>query len=420
VGRYVISLFTLALFAACGGESVYTEGGTGGDGASGGSKGGSGGKGGKGGKGGTGGTGGDGVGGATGGSGGDAGGVGGATGGAGGKGGTGGRTGGSGGVGGVGGVTGGAGGIGGATGGVGGVGGATGGKGGGPAGAGGVGIVCPPGFTNCDSTCVDVTSDRRHCGFCGNACLPGEDCEGGDCDLVCEPGLTECFGLCVDIETDRRFCGSCEQACGAGETCEGGDCVAVCPAPLVECSGVCTSLEFDARNCGACGSVCPVLPNTRTSCIGGGCSVECAGGYDDCNAILVDGCEADLSSDVQNCGSCGNACSSELGCVNGTCLTATYQWRLVTTHACNAWCSQAPEPFDTCGDPWACGPGTLGGLIWIYAGGPNPPPNPASSGTAGYGWVHWYCDRNGCAGPGPSSGSCDTSFDNSIWQCVFE
>jgi hypothetical protein len=251
-------------------------------------------------------------------------------------------------------------------------------------------------------------------------CLPGEDCLGGDCDLVCQDGLTECFGLCVDTATDRRFCGSCEQACGAGQACENGECVAACPPPFVECDGVCTSLEFDPRNCGACGSVCPILPNAETSCVGGGCSVECVPGFDDCNGLLVDGCEADLSSDVDHCGACRNPCFSELGCVNGSCPTGTYHWRLVTNHACNAWCSQAPAPFDTCGDPWACGPGTLGGLIWIYSGGPNPPPNPASSGTSGYGWVHWYCDRNGCDGPGPSSGSCDTAFDNSIWQCVYE
>jgi hypothetical protein len=445
VGRCSFSVVVLALFAACGGESVYTEGGAGGDaGSSGGSKGGSGGKGGRGGRGGTGGetggvggasggtggtTGGTGgTGGATGGTGGASGGTGGTTGGTGGTtGGTGGTTGGTGGAtGGTGGRTGGTGGVGGATGGTGGraggtggVGGATGGAGGASGGTGGV-IVCPPGFSNCGDVCVDLSSNRRHCGSCGAACVPGEQCEDGQCELSCREGLTDCFGLCVDTETDRRFCGFCDRFCGVGQACEGGECVTRCPAPLVDCGGVCTSLEFDPSHCGACGNQCPGLPNAEPTCVGGGCSVECSDGYKDCNNVLLDGCEADLASDSQNCGACGNACQPGLACVNGSCPMGTYQWRLVTTHACNAWCSQAPAPFDTCGDPWACGPGTIGGLIWIYQGGPTPPPNPASSDTQGYGWVHWYCDRNGCDGPGPSSGSCNGGYDNYIYECVFE
>jgi hypothetical protein len=408
VGRTVFSLFVVGLFAACGGESVYTEDGSGGDGGSGGSNGGSGGKGGTGGKGsggtsgGTGGTGGTsgGTGGATGGSGGSKGGTGGATGGSGGsKGGTGGRTGGTGGVG-VGGGPAGAGGV-------------------GPAGAGGTGIVCPPAYTNCGNVCVDLGSHRLNCGACGNVCGAGELCNNGACELFCQEGLSACSGICVDTSTDPRFCGSCDASCRVGEVCLDGDCYVACQPPLVACNGVCTRLEFDPENCGECDNVCVAPPGSVPGCVESTCSYECTGGRADCNGVAVDGCEADLQSDSENCGACGNACDGELGCVNGTCPMGTYHWELVTDHACNAWCSKAPAPFNTCAGPWECGPGTVDGLIWIYENGPNPPPNPASSSTYGYGWVHWYCDRNGCAGPGEPSGTCASAFTNSIYRCVY-
>jgi hypothetical protein len=290
--------------------------------------------------------------------------------------------------------------------------------GGGPAGTGGV-IVCPTGYANCGNTCVDLTSHRLHCGGCGNACSPGELCQGGDCELSCQRGLTDCFGTCVDTNADRRFCGSCEESCGAGEICEDGECVVSCQPPLVECAGACTSIDFDPQHCGACSNACFAPPNAGASCFAGACGYECQEGWDDCNGVSVDGCEVDLVNDPDNCGGCGNACDNGLGCVNGTCPAGSYQWELVTNHACNAWCSKAPAPFNTCAGPWECGPGTVNGLIWIYAGGPSPPPNPSSTDTSGYGWVHWYCDRNGCDGPGEASGSCDTSFGNSIYRCVF-
>jgi hypothetical protein len=280
--------------------------------------------------------------------------------------------------------------------------------------------VCPPGYANCDNVCVDPDTDRRHCGGCDNACLPGQLCEDGECELSCQAGLTACLGICVDTDTDRRFCGDCDVSCGAGEICEDGECVVTCQPPLVDCGGACTNIDYDPQNCGDCGDVCPIYPNMDATCNAGSCGGECDRNHEDCNGILNDGCEADLEEDPYNCGGCGVVCQNELGCVDGTCPLGTYHWELVSTHACNAWCSQAPPPFNTCGGPWTCGPGTVGGLIWIYEGGPNPPPNPASSSTSGYGWVHWYCDRNGCDGPGPSSGSCDTAFDNSIYQCVFE
>ncbi len=41
---------------------------------------------------------------------------------------------------------------------------------------------CPSPLEECSGQCVDVQSDRRHCGACGQACAAGESCLGAACD----------------------------------------------------------------------------------------------------------------------------------------------------------------------------------------------------------------------------------------------
>ncbi len=40
---------------------------------------------------------------------------------------------------------------------------------------------CPSGTTECSENCVNVQSDTKHCGTCGNACNPGFSCSSGTC-----------------------------------------------------------------------------------------------------------------------------------------------------------------------------------------------------------------------------------------------
>jgi hypothetical protein len=65
-----------------------------------------------------------------------------------------------------------------------------------------------------------------------------------------------------------------------------------------------------------CASGCK-LPNAIGVCAADDCAVErCYTGFGDCNGTPDDGCEADLSSDVNHCGACANACG---GCARGSC-----------------------------------------------------------------------------------------------------
>jgi len=140
--------------------------------------------------------------------------------------------------------------------------------------------VCQKGFTLCgSSTCVNTQTDANNCGSCGNACKG--TCTNGKCDPVlaevmrnypdimvrqCSFGLTNCgtdaSPDCVNLKTDRLHCGSCgnNNCIVAGSSC---------------CDGTCLSaakLMSDTSNCGSCGTTCPA----GQSCINGQCGCPTA------------------------------------------------------------------------------------------------------------------------------------------------
>jgi hypothetical protein len=49
-------------------------------------------------------------------------------------------------------------------------------------------------------------------------------CQRGRCQRSCPTGLTLCGGRCVSLQTDRKNCGYCGNACGFGRICEAGGC----------------------------------------------------------------------------------------------------------------------------------------------------------------------------------------------------
>ena len=56
------------------------------------------------------------------------------------------------------------------------------------------------------------------------------------------------------------------------------------------------------------------------ACAMGACGITCAAGFGNCDKVAANGCEANLGSDVNNCGACGNVCplASPL-CLGGMC-----------------------------------------------------------------------------------------------------
>jgi hypothetical protein len=139
---------------------------------------------------------------------------------------------------------------------------------------------------------------------------------------ACPAGQTFCSGRCIDTSADPANCGGCRQQCQAGQACVSGSCAVApisCASGLTLCSGTCVDLSTSVNNCGACGMACST-PNALPVCSAGRCSIgTCNVGYADCDMIISNGCEINISSDPANCGACGHACSAGQSCSAGTC-----------------------------------------------------------------------------------------------------
>jgi hypothetical protein len=84
----------------------------------------------------------------------------------------------------------------------------------------------------CGASCVDPTSDPRHCGGCGMACAVEEECVASVCEPICAPPTTYCDGLCVLLDVDPDNCGVCGRRCPTG-LCSAGMCIDARPGHVV-------------------------------------------------------------------------------------------------------------------------------------------------------------------------------------------
>lgn len=196
---------------------------------------------------------------------------------------------------------------------------------------------CPESQQRCGGTCVDLSSNNDHCGVCGNRCaLPNASasCRSGHCTIVaCLPSRGDCNGLAadgceVDLRSDPAHCGACNNACvypNASATCADGVCrLGACAAGMGNCNGNLadgceTDLTSHVEHCGSCGNAC-VRAGTVASCVGGTCGrFMCAEGYGDCNKNDADGCEVDLRRNASHCGRCLMPCAFGMMCAGGLC-----------------------------------------------------------------------------------------------------
>jgi len=168
---------------------------------------------------------------------------------------------------------------------------------------------CPSG--QCGGTCVDFSSDPRNCGGCGFACAPDQYCSGGVCTQLC-PGGTLCPNGCADLGADRENCGACGNRCIGDElACVGGICQVACPPGLVYCNGACIDWRTDAAHCGGCNNACP----GDSLCIDAICQAFCPTG------TWCDGICVDFSSDAKHCGQCFASCPATYQCAGGRCVS---------------------------------------------------------------------------------------------------
>lgn len=89
---------------------------------------------------------------------------------------------------------------------------------------------CPPGETDCNGSCVKLSSDPQNCGKCGESCKPGHTCLGGKCvggssgpgcadgsdDQVFDQGMVGCGGR-VSYAQRAGLCAAGYRPCSAAE-----------------------------------------------------------------------------------------------------------------------------------------------------------------------------------------------------------
>lgn len=99
----------------------------------------------------------------------------------------------------------------------------------------------------------------------------------------------------------------------------------VCPEGTKLCGDACVSKGNPDYGCGAIGcSPCDLARAQAVCSADGKCSVaSCYAGRGDCNADPKDGCETDIASSADSCGSCTNRCSfsnATATCNKGACV----------------------------------------------------------------------------------------------------
>jgi len=214
--------------------------------------------------------------------------------------------------------------------------------------------TCDPTWADCDGDAINgceasTDSDPSHCGDCDIVCPAQQSCKAGKCVLECDPGEGDCDNnpnngceTTFGTENDCAFCGDACDLANANDSCTAGLCVIdSCDNGFEDCDNVAANgceadTDSSAATCGACDNACPNGPNGSTTCDNGACEINCNAGFGDCDGTLQNGCETDTGASQQSCGGCNLPCTIANGA--GMCAAGVCQ---VTTCA---------APFEDCND----------------------------------------------------------------------
>jgi hypothetical protein len=214
--------------------------------------------------------------------------------------------------------------------------------------------------------CVECVDDAS-CGA-GFVCSADHECVAGCSESrPCADPLLCCDGGCIDTGTSLAHCGACGSPCApahATPECAGGVCTILsCDEGWDDCDGLAddgceADLTSDPANCDACGTICPPYTNAEGACAAGVCGLACAAGWDDCNGVLDDGCETDVASSPATCGACDTPCTISHGlprcdagvCGVGLCFPGWGDCNDDATDGCETATSSDAANCGTCGN----------------------------------------------------------------------
>jgi hypothetical protein len=165
----------------------------------------------------------------------------------------------------------------------------------------------------------------------GNGALPGASGSGG-------VGGSQSPVAAGGVDSGAPAAGSSaagatgiDAGAGSSPATDGGaDRGATCRAGFADCNrdpadGCEVELATDTQHCGTCETSCSAAGASMNACVAGKCAPTCDTTHADCDKSGINGCEVDITT-PQNCGSCGHACSGQnttkLACTDGACEPA--------------------------------------------------------------------------------------------------
>jgi hypothetical protein len=157
---------------------------------------------------------------------------------------------------------------------------------------------CVGGLSMCGTSCIDVTSDARHCGTCDNGCAANHACVTGvcrscDCGIRCDVS-TPCGNRCVCSANQICATNVCDECGSHGEPC--------CDARACEAGLRCDASSQCVPACGRLDeSCCPGRVCDDGRCVAGRCAAQPS-------------CEDDCQRRLESCSSYCEQ-TSEHGCI---------------------------------------------------------------------------------------------------------
>ena len=170
-------------------------------------------------------------------------------------------------------------------------------------------------------------NDPKNCGTCGTLCSESNG------NAVCATGIVQpgpratrasrtatakyTTGCNVNSNTDPNNCGGCNDVCNlpnATSTCSTGQCtIASCNSGFQNCDNV-ASNGCEAtpprrpRTAAACGNVA-TRPTPRRRAPTARAPSSCNPNFANCDGNIANGCEVNTQTDPNNCGGCGVKCA---------------------------------------------------------------------------------------------------------------